>query len=135
MLVNGKPRPMQCFTDPPSPPTAGRYLSHSLIPADLEGNTAPPAGRHEFLVSIQNPPDDGATTTVSAINLWEFAVDWNTPANSSFTNSTLQVPTYTPGCYNLAHIGFTWCVPEPLAGPTGGHHKIDSVGGRLSVHR
>src|SRR6516225_10074624 len=75
MLVNVKARPMQCFTDPANPPTVGRYLSHSLIPADVEGTTAPPAGRREFLVSIQNPPIDGVTTTSSAINLWEFAVD------------------------------------------------------------
>lgn len=131
MLVNVKARPMQCFTDPANPPTVGRYLSHSLIPADVEGTTAPPAGRREFLVSIQNPPIDGVTTTSSAINLWEFAVDWNTPANSTFTNTTLHVATYTPGCYNVTSVGTTWCVPEPLPGPTGGHHKIDSVGDRL----
>ena len=131
MLINATPRPMQCFTDPPNPPTAGRYLSHSLIPADVEGSTAPPAGRHEFLVSIQNPPDDGVTTTSGAINLWELAVNWSNPANSTFTNHTLQVPIYTPGCYNLVHIGYTWCAPEPLTGPTGGHHKIDSVGDRF----
>ena len=101
MLVNAKARPMQCFTDPASPPTPGRYLSHSLIPTDFDGTTAPPAGRNEFMVSIQNPPIDGVTTTSSAINLWEFSVDWATPANSTFTNSTLHVPTYTPGCYNL----------------------------------
>jgi hypothetical protein len=97
----------------------------------VDGTTAPPVGRHEFLVSIQNPPMDGVTTTSGAINLWEFALDWATPANSTFTNSTLHVPTYTPGCYNLTSVGNTWCAPEPLAGPTGGHHKIDSVGDRL----
>jgi hypothetical protein len=131
MLVNASARPMQCFTDPLHPPTPGRYLSHSLIPADVEGTTAPPTGRSEFMVSIQNPPNDGVTTTSGAINLWEFSVDWATPANSTFTNTTLHVPSYTPGCYNVASVGNTWCVPEPLAGPTGGHHKIDSVGDRL----
>lgn len=131
MLLNQTPRAMQCFTDPPSPPTAGRYLSHSLIPADFEGTNPPPAGRNEFLISIQNPPVDGVTTTSSALNLWAFHVDFNVPANSTFTNTTLHVPSYTPGCYNLTNVGYTWCVPEPMAGPTGGHRKIDSVGDRM----
>lgn len=132
MLLNRTPRAMQCFTDPPDPPSSGRYLSHSLIPADVDSSTAPPAGEPEFLVSIQNPPDDGVTSTSGAINLWEFALNWSTPANSTLTNNTLHVAAYEPGCYDLASIGNTWCVPEPLAGSSGtGHHKIDSVGDRL----
>jgi hypothetical protein len=130
LIPNGNPR-MKCFTDPPNPPTSGRYLSHSLIPADVDGTTAPPAGRSEFIVSIQNPANNGTATTSGALNLWEFAVDWSNLPASTFTYSTLHVPTYTPGCYNLTSVGSTWCVPEPMAGPTGGHHKIDSVGDRL----
>jgi hypothetical protein len=132
MLTGGTPNPMQCFSDPNPIPTNGpRYLKHSLIPADIEGTTAPPTGRDEFFVSIQNPPIDGQTMTSSTINLWDFHVDWVTPANSTFTNSALTVPTYTPGCYNPANVGNTTCVPEPAPGPKGGHHKIDSVGDRL----
>jgi hypothetical protein len=132
MLLHGTARKMQCFTDPQNPPTSGRYLSHSFIPADFEGTNLPPAGEHEFLVSIQNPPTDGVTTTSGAINLWEVALNWTAPATSTFTNTTLHVPLYTPGCYNLTTVGNTWCVPEPLAASSGtGHHKIDSVGDRL----
>jgi len=58
-------------------------------------------------------------------------VDWGNPANSSFSNSSLTVPTYTPGCYNVASVGNTTCVPEPALGPNGGHRVIDSVGDRL----
>jgi hypothetical protein len=131
MLVHGKARTMQCFTDPANPPTQGRYLSHSMIPTDFEGATAPPAGHHEFLVSIQNPPMDSVSTTSSSINLWEFIVNWTNPPVSSFTGNTLHVASYTPGCYNLTNLGYTWCVPEPMLTPTGAHHKIDSVGDRV----
>jgi hypothetical protein len=132
MLLNHPARGMQCFHDPPNGPTSGRYLSHSLIPADVEGTTPPPAGRNEFFVSLQNPPLDGSTTTSRAINLWAFHVDWANSANSTFKPSFFTVPVYTPGCYNLSSPGNTFCVPEPMVGSNGtGHHKIDSVGDRL----
>ena len=132
MLTGGTPNPMQCFSDPDPIPTNGlRYLKHSLIPADVEGTTPPPTGRDEFFVSIQNPPVNGETTTSNSINLWDFHVDWVNPANSTFTNSSLTVPTYTPGCYDPPNVGNTSCVPEPALLPKGGHHKIDSVGDRL----
>lgn len=132
MLFGGSPRPIQCFTDPPNPPSPGRYLSHSLVPADIDGTTPPPTGRDEFLVSLQNPPLDGVTVTSSALNLWDFHVDWDTPANSTFTNTTLHVPTYEPGCYDLASVGNTYCVQEPAVPASGtGHQHVDSVGDRL----
>jgi hypothetical protein len=132
MLRGSTPNPMQCFSDPKQIPTHGvRYLKHSLIPGDVEGTRKPPTGRDEFYVSIQNPPNDGQSTTSNSINLWDFHVDWGNPANSSFSNSSLTVPTYTPGCYNVASVGNTSCVPEPALGPNGGHRVIDSVGDRL----
>ena len=132
LLTGSTPRPMQCFSDPNPIPTSGTlYLRHSLIPGDVEGTTLPPSGRDEFFVSIQNPPNDGQSTTSDSINLWDFHVDWAKPGNSTFTNSSLSVPIYTPGCYNAANPGNTFCVPEPALGPKGGHRVIDSVGDRL----
>lgn len=126
ILTGSTARTPQCFSDPSPLPVGNTvlYLSHSLIPADVEGTTAPPAGRNEFLVSIQNPPHNNKTTTSSSINLWSFHVDWNTPANSKLTKTSVTVPTYTPGCYNAASVLNTVCVPEPT-------HNIDSVGDRL----
>jgi len=132
MLANSATRPIQCFSDPNPIPTSGSlYLRHSLVPADIEGTVAPPAGRHEFFVSIQNPPNDGVSTTSNSINLWDFHVDWVTPANSTFTNSSLSVTAYEPGCYNTAHPPNTFCVLEPSGPPSGGRYEIDSVGDRL----
>jgi len=130
MLSGSTPNPMQCFSDPsPIPVNGSLYLRHSLIPADVEGTTPPPSGRDEFLVSIQNPPNDGHSQTSNSINLWDFHVDWVNPANSTFTNSSLAVPTYIPGCYNLNNVAGTECIPESTTSVTG--NRVDSVGDRL----
>jgi hypothetical protein len=132
MLTGSTPDPIQCFSDPtPIPKTGTLYLKHSLIPADVEGTTPPPAGRDEFMVSVQNPPNDGQSTTSNTINLWAFHVDWVNPANSTFTNSPLSVTPYTPGCYSASFPLRTICVPEPSTNASGAHYKVDSVGDRL----
>lgn len=128
MLNGGTPNPPQCFTNP-SPVNGSLYLAHSLIPADVDGTTAPPAGRDEYLVSIENPVNDGVTKTSNSFNLWQFHLDWATPANSTFTQSSVSVAPYTPGCYSAASPSQTICVPEPSTGTTGEH--IDSVGDRF----
>jgi hypothetical protein len=133
MLTGSTTNPTQCFSDPNPIPTSGSlYLKHSLIPADVEGTVLPPAGRDEFMVSIQNPPNDGHTATSNSINVWDFHVDWVNPANSTFTNSSLIVAAYTPGCYNPNFPLRTVCVPEPTTNPANGfHYSIDAVGDRL----
>lgn len=128
MLTGGSPRPQQCFTNP-NPVTGALYLAHSLIPADIDGTTPPPAGREEYLVSIENPPNDGKTTTSKSFNLWAFHVDWNTPTNSTFTQTTISEAPYIPGCYNPVLITSTVCVPEPSTPTT--KQYIDSVGDRF----
>lgn len=132
MLIGAAPRTMQCFSDPDPIPTSGSlYLSHSAIPADIGGTLAPPAGRDEFLVSIQNPPADGVSTASSTVNLWDFHTDWNTPSNSSLTKSSIVVPAYTPGCYSVTNPANTYCVLEPSLNSLGQHYHIDSVGDRI----
>ncbi len=85
MLINAAARPIQCFSDPsPIPLNGTLYLKQSLIPADVEGTTAPPAGRHEYFLSIQNPVNDGTTTTSTKLNLWNFHVNWTTRTLSTF---------------------------------------------------
>jgi hypothetical protein len=129
MLADSTPRPMQCFRNTSS--NGNVYLAHSLEPADIDGTTAPPQGRDEFFVSIQNPPNDGQSTTSNTMNLWDFHVDWTNPSNSTFNQSVLSVPTYTPGCYNVANVAYTFCVPEPSFNGSQVHNHIDSVGDRI----
>jgi hypothetical protein len=128
MLVHGTALTPICFSKQNSV-TTDVYLAHSLIPADVEGTIAPPAGRDEFFTSIENPVLDKKTTTSTTLNLWDFHVDWITPSNSTFTQSSVVVPTYRPGCYTAQVPAHTSCVPEPSTGATGIY--IDSVGDRF----
>ena len=128
MLNGGAARTQQCFENPTTI-TGSLYLSHSLIPADIEGVTAPPAGREEYFVSIENPPADGKTTTSKSFNLWAFHVDWNVPSNSTFTQKTISETPYTPGCYDVTQPAQTLCVPEPSSSST--RVYLDSVGDRF----
>jgi hypothetical protein len=128
MLVNGTANTPICF-EQPSPVGTSVYLGHSLIPADVEGTTPPPAGRDEFLTSIENPVLDGKTTTSTSFNLWDFHVDWTNPSNSSLTESSLSEAAYRPGCYGAGSPANTICVPEPSTATTG--NSIDSVGDRF----
>jgi hypothetical protein len=131
MLQGNPANPMQCFYANPNQ-NGTLYLGHSLIPADVEGTTPPPTGRDEFFVSIQNPPNDGKSTTSNTINLWDFHVDWVTPTNSTFTNIPLTVTAYTPGCYTPTGIFNTYCAPEPAINPlNNAHFHVDTVGDRL----
>jgi hypothetical protein len=130
MLINAAARTMQCFSNPtPIPPNGSLYLAHSLIPADVDGTTAPASGRHEYFLSIQNPPADGKTLTSTKLNLWNFHVNWKTPSSSTFVKSQITVPSYEPGCYDLAQTVNTFCVNEPSSKTTG--FFVDSVGDRL----
>lgn len=128
MLINGTPNPPQCF-EVMSPLSDGIYLGHSLIPADVDGTTAPPSGRDEYMVSIQNPTIDGSTTTSNTFNLWDFHLNWTNPSLSTFTQSAVSVAPYTPGCYDVKSPVQTVCVPEPSTTTT--KESIDSVGDRF----
>ena len=128
MLTGAAARTPQCFRDPSSGGTSV-YLGHSLIPADVEGTTAPPIGRDEYFVSIQNPVLDGVTTTSNSFNIRDFHVDWANPANSTFNESSQTVAPYTPGCYAAAKPANTVCVPESTTSVSG--VRIDSVGDRF----
>ena len=129
MLIGGTPNTPQCFSDPIPVVGGSNYLAHSLEPADVEGTTPPPAGSPEIYVAIQNPVVDGSTSTSDTFNIWQFHVDWTNPSNSTFTQSSISVAAYTPGCYSTSSPGNTQCVPEASTATTGNH--IDSVGDRM----
>jgi hypothetical protein len=111
--------------------TTNAYLEHSLIPADVDGTTAPPTGRDEYMVSIHNPLLGGTATSSLLINLWDCQLNWGPPATLSCANTQPAVQTYTPGCYTYGAPALTNCVPEPgLPAPIGGLF-VDSVGDRF----
>jgi len=88
----------------------------SLLPADLDGATAPPAGSPNYLLAL------GRTT--SSLDFWKFHVDFTTPANSTLTGPTaIGVTTYALAC------GGGICIPQ-----SGTRTQLDSLGDRI-MHR
>jgi hypothetical protein len=82
-----------------------------LLPSDIDGTTAPPAGSPNYMVYFGT----------NNLNLFKFHVDFNTPSNSTFTGPTvISVAAFSPLC-----AGGT-CVPQ--AGTT---QQLDSLADRL----
>jgi hypothetical protein len=83
-----------------------------LLPSDLDGSTAPPAGSPNFFLNFGT----------NSLNLWKFHVDFATPANSTFTGPTsIPVAAFTVPCS-----GGGACIPQPST-----TQKLDSLGDRL----
>jgi len=82
-----------------------------LLPSDIDGTTAPPAGSPNYMVYFGT----------NNLNLFKFHVDFTTPANSTFTGPTvIPVAAFSPLC------GGGTCVPQ--AGTT---QQLDSLADRL----
>jgi hypothetical protein len=82
-----------------------------LLPSDLDGNTAPPAGSPNYLMFFGT----------NNLNLFKFHVNFATPSSSTFTGPTvIPVTAFTPLCN-----GGT-CVTQP-----GTTNKLDSLADRL----
>ena len=102
-MLTGAPATQQCFQ------LSSSYAS--LLPADLDGTTAPPAGAPNYLVNRQS----------NGLGFWKFHVDWNAAANSTLTGPTLiPVAAYSAACGGGA------CIPQP-----GTTQKLDSLADRL----
>ena len=83
-----------------------------LLPSDLDGATAPPAGSPNFFLNFGT----------NSLNLWKFHVDFTTPANSTFAGPT-SIPV---AAFNVPCNGGGACVPQPSTS-----QKLDSLGDRL----
>jgi Bacterial Ig domain/Transmembrane protein 131-like N-terminal len=82
-----------------------------LLPADLDGTTTPPAGSPDYMLYYGT----------NSLNLYKFHVDFNTPANSTFTGPTvINVAAFNALC------GGGICVPQP-----GTSNWLDSLADRL----
>lgn len=83
----------------------------SLLPADLDGSTPPPAGSPNYYVSYTN----------NALQMWSFHADFITPKNATFTGPvTIPVAAFTPAC------GGGTCVPQK-----GTTQQLDTLADRL----
>ena len=102
ITVSGTPGPIQCFQN---------AAWASLVPADLDGTTAPPAGAPNYQLSL------GSTNTT--LRLYKFKVNWTTPSLSTFTGPT----NVTVAAYGVP--GWT-VVPQP-----GTTQLLDTLGDRI----
>ena len=110
-MLQGKPASQQCFSK----------SAFGFLPASLDGAIKPPSGEPEFFVEL---PPTGNTTTGNTIGLYKFHVDWNAPANSTFTGPTnLTVASYTQLCNGGS------CVAQPSPG-----NALASLGDRPMFH-
>jgi uncharacterized repeat protein (TIGR01451 family) len=104
-MLNGNAATQICFQQAS---TVG-----SLLPADMDGHVAPPAGSPNYMMDFD----------VNSLNLYKFHVDFATPANSTFTGPVnIPVAPFTPFCPAVRG-----CVPQPPGDGT----KLDSLGDRL----
>lgn len=109
-MLAGNQATMQCFN-------GGGYPS--LLPSDLDGDTgnpgsteAPPASAPDYFIDFAN---------TSSLDLFQFHVDWQNSANSTFTGPTvIPVANFSEAC------GGGTCVPQ-----SGTNQQLDSLGDRL----
>ncbi len=106
-----------------APPTPDESVGDGLLPADLDGPNAPPAGSPNYFVGTQDT--NGPYTSPSdAINIWKFTANFTTPASSSFVLAN----TVPVGAFNsilALCAGGRACIPQ-----SGTANKIDHLGYR-----
>jgi hypothetical protein len=115
-MLNGTAATMQCFIN-----TTGTSYG-TLLPADVDGTTAPPAGSPEYFASFDYNDQ--------SLDLWQFHVNWTTPSSSTFTGPTnIPVAAFTEPCgETVTEITYTTgdCIPQ-----AGTSQALDSYGDRL----
>jgi hypothetical protein len=86
----------------------------SLLPADLDGSTLPPAGAPNYFVGLA----DG-----THLNFFRFHADFGNPANSTFTGTLVEVAPFNTICARAITLA---CIPEPAPG-----EKVDGLADRV----
>ena len=106
---------------------AGLGDSYSLVPAGFRTGTPPPAGRDEFLISVDSPATGGVTLT--QVHGWKFHVDFGTPGNSTLgigvnhtPNANITVAGFVDAFTNTS----TLLVPQ-----NGTAQKLDTLGDKI----
>jgi hypothetical protein len=98
-MLTGAAATMQCFFN---------SLSYgALLPGDVDGTTPPPVGSPENFLSFDYNDE--------SLDLWQFHVNWTTPADSTFTGPTnIPVAPFIEPCGDTVTV-FTPadnCVPQ-----------------------
>ncbi len=99
-MLQGQPATYQKF----------QKTGNFMLPSDLDGATPPPSGAPNYFYTMK---------TGNVLEIWEFHVDFATPANSTFT----LAQTLTTSPFNYGVCGFSWdCIPQK-----GTSQKLDVI--------
>jgi hypothetical protein len=96
--------------------TDSSYEAFSLLPVNAKGTTAPVSTDPCYFYA--QDADEYGSPSIDAIYVWKYDVDWNTPANTTWTGNW----TMTTAAYGLTASG----VPQQ-----GTSNTLDSLYGRL----
>jgi PKD repeat protein len=109
-MLNGDPATSQRFTGT----SLTGFGFQALIPSTIDGTTAPPAGSPNYFMrhrddEVHNPGSNDPTKDF--IEIWEFHVDWTTPANSTFMGPTnIDIAEFDSDLCGLSSFE---CFPQP----------------------
>ncbi|PYJ31131.1 MAG: hypothetical protein DME90_00040, partial [Verrucomicrobia bacterium] len=108
-------------------------VTYHLMPASFRTGTPPPAGRDEFLLAIDSPPNGGVVQT--QVHGWLFHADFVNPGNSTFGIG----PNHTPNADVAVNSFINACNPcnssagydiVPQQGTT---QKLDTLGDGIMI--
>jgi PKD repeat protein len=100
-MLNGQPTLMICY--------AASNLYSSLLPANLNGSTAPPAGSPGLFLSLGN----------NMVHLWRMTPNWSSANSTVVTRTDIPVAAFNRGCGQN-------CIPQPDT-----TQMLDVLGDRL----
>ncbi len=120
MLAGDPDASIQYFDLDPIDPDFG-----GMLPAHLSSELPPPEGAPNPFVALDHPIME---STHDGLDIWEFHVDWDNPANTTFglagyPNQTLTVAPYDA---NLCNFSFS-CITQP-----GTSNGLDPICDRVS---
>ena len=106
MLTNGTVRSAQAF----------QGYANLLMPADIDGATLPPSNSPGLFYTLKDGGEPYFNNpTTDRIEIYEFDVNWSTPASSTFTLSQSITPSDGFADFNWTVCGFfvSNCLPQP----------------------
>lgn len=117
MLTGAAAPTMQCFANNGS-------TNNGWLPSDLDGLTAPPAGSPDYLVAFDHNDQ--------SLDLWQFHVNWTTPADSTLTGPTnIPVTSFIEPCGD----GYTVFTPQDNCVPQAGTSQMLGAYGDELMYR
>jgi hypothetical protein len=109
-MLAGQPATTQRFAVAALP----GFAFQMLTPADLDGATGPPAQSPGIFLRHRDSEAHGAPGAADSIQVFEFHVDWTTPANSTFTGPRdVAVAEFDSALCGLSSFS---CFPQPGSG-------------------